>query len=267
MRLSARWSKHKQSAREGAPWPISAAIRKYGPEAFSIEVVEECHSLDELNAAEIRWIAEITPAYNATAGGGGLASPSEAVRSKISEAGKGRKITENQRAALIARNTGRTVSEATRQKLSEAFKGKQTRKTPMSHKELAQLVARNKSRRIHPEHKPWADELKDLTVPERRAKVAELVKLEYAAGLRKKLFGADNPMYKVPKSESVKASLSLQMAGEKNPFYGKLHTEETRAKMAAAHASRHPVECPHCGVVGRSNAMKRWHFDNCRSVK
>lgn len=24
------------------------------------------------------------------------------------------------------------------------------------------------------------------------------------------------------------------------------------------------VECPHCGKIGQHNAMKRWHFDNCK---
>ena len=27
------------------------------------------------------------------------------------------------------------------------------------------------------------------------------------------------------------------------------------------------VECPHCGKVGQARTMKRWHFDNCRSVR
>lgn len=24
------------------------------------------------------------------------------------------------------------------------------------------------------------------------------------------------------------------------------------------------IECPHCGKIGGSNNMKRWHFDNCK---
>ena len=26
------------------------------------------------------------------------------------------------------------------------------------------------------------------------------------------------------------------------------------------------VECPHCGKSGAMNTMKRWHFDNCKSM-
>jgi hypothetical protein len=26
------------------------------------------------------------------------------------------------------------------------------------------------------------------------------------------------------------------------------------------------VECPICGKKGKNNAMRRWHFDNCRSI-
>ena len=44
-----------------------------------------------------------------------------------------------------------------------------------------------------------------------------------------------------------------------------------RGKQQNPHGPRGPqqnpvpeVECPHCGVIGKSNVMKRWHFDNCK---
>lgn len=24
------------------------------------------------------------------------------------------------------------------------------------------------------------------------------------------------------------------------------------------------IQCPHCKLIGGSNAMKRWHFNNCK---
>ena len=27
------------------------------------------------------------------------------------------------------------------------------------------------------------------------------------------------------------------------------------------------VKCPHCKKEGGANTMKRWHFDNCKSLK
>lgn len=42
--------------------------------------------------------------------------------------------------------------------------------------------------------------------------------------------------------------------------------EEERAKSSAALSGRIQtrIECPHCGEIG-GNAMRRWHFDNCKS--
>lgn len=52
----------------------------------------------------------------------------------------------------------------------------------------------------------------------------------------------------------------------RNHFYGKSHTNESKAKMRAnAHAAIQ-VTCPHCGVSGGKSVMKRWHFDRCRKV-
>jgi hypothetical protein len=44
------------------------------------------------------------------------------------------------------------------------------------------------------------------------------------------------------------------------------HTDDTKLKMSLAKKGmKQPtMECPHCKKVGKSNAMKRWHFDNCK---
>lgn len=45
------------------------------------------------------------------------------------------------------------------------------------------------------------------------------------------------------------------------------HTEESNKKRSESmkNVKWKIHECPHCGKIGKSNAMKRWHFDNCRS--
>ena len=50
-------------------------------------------------------------------------------------------------------------------------------------------------------------------------------------------------------SEAHKAKISEAMKGEKNHNYGKTYRK---------------VTCPHCGKLGGTNAMKRYHFDNCK---
>jgi hypothetical protein len=47
-------------------------------------------------------------------------------------------------------------------------------------------------------------------------------------------------------------------------FEGKTHTEETKSKQSEKAKNRPIVVCPHCGVSGQENTMKRWHFDKCR---
>jgi len=52
---------------------------------------------------------------------------------------------------------------------------------------------------------------------------------------------------------------------------GRKHTPEWKAengvRLRARNAGAHIVTCPVCGVSGKSFAMKRWHFDNCRGPK
>jgi hypothetical protein len=56
--MERRWAQHIIQARssKGGRWHFPNAIRKYGPEAFSHEVLEICSSLEEANRAEERWI-------------------------------------------------------------------------------------------------------------------------------------------------------------------------------------------------------------------
>jgi hypothetical protein len=44
------------------------------------------------------------------------------------------------------------------------------------------------------------------------------------------------------------------------------HTEESKKKMSDLKIGKKQsiVECPHCGKVGGSATMPRWHFDNCK---
>lgn len=107
--------------------------------------------------------------------------------------------------------------------------------------------------------------------------------------------GENNPMY----------GKGYLIKGEKNGFYGKTHTEETKQKIAAAgrmskgvpkqkstctkcgkvggigqikryhnencgnqHSNNQKViTCPHCNKIGTEGNMKRWHFDNCKIIK
>jgi group I intron endonuclease len=262
MRLSARWSKHKQDSRQGKGWILAAAIRKHGDEAFALEVIEVCESKDSLNAAEIKHIAFFRPQYNACSGGGGLGSPTEEVRLKISRAGKGRKISEQTRARMSAAQDGHAVAPETSAKIQASL-------APY-YEALRKLRVEKygQDKRIRTPRKyisPLEAVYVEAGVTTRNEKIALAATLGYKTGTRKRLSGADNPMFGKKQSATVLIVLSEKNTGAGNPFYGHLHTATTRDKMKAAHASRAPVTCPHCGKMGHPNAMKRWHFDNCRS--
>lgn len=58
-------------------------------------------------------------------------------------------------------------------------------------------------------------------------------------------------------SEEHKKNLSK--AGTGRPV-----SEETREKMRLKNSIK--SECPHCGLIGGGSAMKRYHFDKCKSI-
>lgn len=63
-------------------------------------------------------------------------------------------------------------------------------------------------------------------------------------------------------SDSRKKKLSEKMKGDKNPMWGKDHSEEAKEKIRAANNVY--VICPYCSKEGKNSIMKRWHFDNCK---
>lgn len=68
--LDKRWYKHNKDVEYGSQRHFHRAIRKYGKENFTFELLEDCSS--ELNnEREVFWIAELKPEYNMTKGGDG----------------------------------------------------------------------------------------------------------------------------------------------------------------------------------------------------
>lgn len=103
--LAKRWSEHKGCAAAGKTPTLYAAIRKYGPEAFAIEQVASCLSLEHATAVEKSVIQSLKPEYNMTNGGEftlgkRLLSKESAERIRLAHAGK--VITQEQRAAISA---------------------------------------------------------------------------------------------------------------------------------------------------------------------
>lgn len=127
----------------GSGFQIKQAIKKYGKENFSKEILEECTTLSELREREVFWIKffnavqnenyynlleEITPLQKGR-------KRSEETRKKISKVkqeyykehpgpNKGKKFSADVRAKISTSKKGQKLSEETCKKLSEVRKGR-----------------------------------------------------------------------------------------------------------------------------------------------
>lgn len=121
-KVSRRWSEHLGWARaEHPPGALHRAIRKYGPEVFTVATVAEAYGKQELDALEAKWVQDLKTmapgGYNLTAGGGSVGKhsaetvakraaalrghlTSPETRRKISETQRGRPLSPEHRAAL-----------------------------------------------------------------------------------------------------------------------------------------------------------------------
>ena len=81
--ISRRFGEHKRNR----DIPVDMAIQKYGPDAFTFEVIEEC-SLDDLDEREKFWIAYYNTykgfGYNCNEGGGNFRGSNNG-RAKLTE--------------------------------------------------------------------------------------------------------------------------------------------------------------------------------------
>jgi group I intron endonuclease len=132
--IEERWTKHCTSARNGSPYYVHKAIRKYGPDSFTLEKIALAHSKEELDYLESYFIivyntTDSRYGYNQTDGGeGGV--PTQEVRDKIGASKKGNKYNLGKHLSDEAKNKlrlarlGKPLSIEHRHKLSEAKKGK-----------------------------------------------------------------------------------------------------------------------------------------------
>jgi group I intron endonuclease len=128
--LDERWRGHVSNANCGSSYHLHKAIRKYGEDAFTREVLEET-TTDLMNGRERYWIAECSPEYNMTSGGEGVLGLSHTpeTRAKLSVAA--RNMSPEHRAKISAAQTGekhhmygKPMSPETREKISVAQRGK-----------------------------------------------------------------------------------------------------------------------------------------------
>jgi group I intron endonuclease len=106
---------------------IHGAIKKYGRENFTLEIIEACDD-SNVDRHEIYWISKLhtqekTYGYNLTSGGDGVHNRSEESKKKWLAKMVGRKLSEEHKRKISAGNVGRKLTEDAKQKISEANSG------------------------------------------------------------------------------------------------------------------------------------------------
>ena len=134
-KLEKRMAQHRYESKKGSIG-LGAAIRKYGWENFTVEIIETC-PVEKLSEREIFFIAELDckspKGYNLTDGGEGLVNPSDETRAKMSAnhpdiSGEknpnfGKKTPPETCAKISASNKGKTKGKK-RKPLSDEHKAK-----------------------------------------------------------------------------------------------------------------------------------------------
>lgn len=76
-----RWQSHRYA---NDSYPLHAAMKKYGTENFSFEILEECN-IDELNEKESYYIQKFQPEYNCDGGGNARRVPQKLDSEKVNQ--------------------------------------------------------------------------------------------------------------------------------------------------------------------------------------
>ena len=100
---------------------------------------------------------------------------------------------------------------------------------------------------------------------------------KYADLMSEKMSGEGNPMFGKKRPDTAERNRVIDLSGEKNGMFGRRGEEspnfgrkdpEQSEKMKGNKLTLGKIfeiiTCPHCEKSGGSNAMKRWHFDNCK---
>lgn len=197
-----RWAQHQAHAlQEKRRTAIGAAIRKYGLEAFVLEVL--CEGVDEEEAVALErgliaaFKTMVPDGYNLTSGGEYRKVLSEESRMKISRA-----------------NTGRKMSAEIRARMSSSRKGK---RRPFTPEHLARLQAAMRT--------PESRAQKREAALARWAKVPKVVKPKLG--------------YKTPaRLASQKANQVIRTAAAAHANRGRKRSPEVVAKIVAFHRGR-----------------------------
>jgi group I intron endonuclease len=240
-KLAVRMRDHYSVAFRGRLTLIAQALRKYGKEAFTTELLSEATSWEELAAMEQAAIATygtLMPyGYNMTLGGDGTVGwkHTEEAKQKMSRANTGRVRSEEHKAAVSRAQKGRVVSLETRAKMGAWQHGENNHRygTHLTEEQRQRLSAVHTGNTYTRGRKH---------TPEARAKMSTALRgRTHTTETKEKIAASKRGK---PRSEETKAKLSAAtkayLAEHGNPMQGRIHSAETRAKLSAKAAGHEP---------------------------
>ena len=219
---------------------IARAIKKYGKDAFTYEILEDNVFPELLPDLEVAYIAQfntvVPHGYNLTYGGEGGGSPSAETRRKLSDL-KGEKHP----------NFGKKFSVEHRRKISESKKGEKNPQfgKPLSVEHRHKISEAQKGEKNHSFGKTHSKE--------HRRKISEGLKGEkhpqfgkpHSAETRQKI---SEGLKGKPLSVEHRRKISEGLKGEKHPQFGKPRSSETRRKISEGNKGNknrlHPDHIP-----------------------
>jgi hypothetical protein len=240
------------------------AVRKYGGGAFIIEPLVKAGSKDELNRLETLWIIALNSTndqlgMNLTFGGEGTWGyhPTAEAIEKTRKANTGRVVSKETRARLSVSHRGEksgahklTLSEVRyirKRLLLGDNRGLLAEKFKVSRSTIANIKS----------GRSWTETAIDIpdarkgsqSVEHIRKRIDKMVITNRKTGWPKR----------GPMSEEERQAVSRR-------FKGIPKTAEHVAHMKCHENNQKTVKCPHCEKTGQYVNMRRWHFDNCKTL-
>lgn len=214
--IEKRWYKHQYLAKTGFKRHLYEAMRKYGIDNFSIEIIEECDA-DVLDDRERYWINQYKSfdrcyGYNKSFGGEGgdtwtLNNHKEATSMLLSQKLKGKRHSEESYKRAALKRVGQHISEEQRKKISDTLK----------HGYASGKIKVNVPPHYDRTGAHHSDESKKLISDFRRGKTYEQIYGDNASEMRDiarmRWTGENNPNYK---NVSIDEIIKLIQSGYQN---------------------------------------------------
>jgi len=239
--INIRWDKYKRLDCKRQP-KLYPALKKYGPENFLFEVVDESpQDQIQLDNKEILYIAKFNSfhkGYNCNEGGNARGVITEETRTKISKATKGKKRSEE---------TRKRISEA-KQGMVGTFIGKHHSEESKQKMSIGRTGNKN-----HQFGVKWSDE--------RKQKLSKLKQGVPRSEETKRKISETKLNQHLTLSEETKHKMSI--AGK-----GRIFTKEHKNRIAESHRNGETVLCEYCKTpIYRSQyylQKQKYHFCSCR---